>query len=110
MFRKALILILAVFAVSGFVSTAVAEDADDEFVYGRQLMSKEELTEHRAKLRSLKTEQERETYRKEHHERMEIRAREMGVTLPEAPMKKEKGMMREDRDGMGPGMGGQRGK
>jgi hypothetical protein len=45
-------------------------------------------------MRTLKTEQEREQYRIEHHKMMEERARERGVTLPDQPM-----------SGHGPGMG-----
>ncbi len=58
----------------------------EEYVYGRELMSDQELAEHRAKLHSLKTDEEREAYRMAHHERMEQRAQEQGIQLPdEAP-------------------------
>ena len=58
--------------------------AADDFVYGRQLMTQQELAEHRAKMRSFTTEAERDQYRLEHHQRMQERAKEQGVTLPEA--------------------------
>lgn len=54
-------------------------------VYGSQLMTAQERAEHRAKLRSLKTPEEREAYRLEHHRQMQERAREKGLTLPDEP-------------------------
>ena len=54
-------------------------------IFGWQLMSVEERAQHRAKMRSFKTQEEREAYRKEHHERMQARAREQGLTLPQMP-------------------------
>lgn len=57
----------------------------DETVYGWQLMTEQEREEHRNKMRTLQTEKEREAYRQEHHERMEKRAKERGVTLPSEP-------------------------
>jgi len=74
-------------------------------VYGWQLMTPEERVEHRAKMRSHKTREERETYRIEHHKKMQERAREKGVTLPEMPMPRGKGMDFRG-DGMGPRGGG----
>ena len=40
-------------------------------IYGSQLMTLQERNEYRTKMRSLKTEQERETYRLEHHKQMQ---------------------------------------
>ncbi len=48
-------------------------------------MTPEEMAEHRAKMRSLQTNEEREAYRLEHHQMMQERAREQGVTLPDEP-------------------------
>jgi hypothetical protein len=70
--------------------------ADEEPIYGYQLMTQQEREEHRLKMRSFRTEQEREAYRQEHHKRMQERAKEKGVTLPDEPM---------PRRGMGPGGG-----
>lgn len=70
-----------------------------EQVYGSQIMTRQERMEYRAKMRAAKTQQEREQLRKEHHERMKVRAAEKGVTLPEEPP--ATGM----RKGMGPGGG-----
>ncbi len=101
--KKYLLLLLttAVF-MSGGIQTASAADTDD-FVYGRQLMTQEELTEHRSKMRNLKTEEEREQYRMQHHEMMKMRAQEKGVSLPEEPM--PQGMGRGMGQGGGPGGG-----
>ena len=76
---------------------------DKSMIYGYQLMTVEERAQHRAKIRSLKTEQEREAYRQEHHKLMQARARERGVTLPEVPVQRG--------SGSGPGSaGGGRGR
>ena len=60
-------------------------DRDQEFVYGSQLMTQQERLQYQNRLRTLKTEQEREAYRLEHHRLMQQRARERGVQLPEEP-------------------------
>jgi len=61
-------------------------------IYGSQLMTEQERLQHRNQLRNLKTEQEREAYRLEHHKRMQVRAKEKGVTLPDEPMMRPGGM------------------
>lgn len=73
-----------------------------ERVYGYQLMTEQERIEHRNKMRSFKTEQERERYRLEHHKKMEQRAKQQGLSLPEKP--------RVQGDGMGQGGGQGRGR
>ena len=70
---------------------------DDAPIYGSQIMTPEERVEHRIKMRSAKTLEEREQIRSEHHKQMVERARERGVTLPDEPPM---------RGGMGPGGGG----
>jgi len=63
-------------------------DQTQDQIYGSQLMTEQERVQYRAQLRSFKTEKEREMYRLEHHKRMQLRAKEKGVTLPvEPPMK-----------------------
>lgn len=52
-------------------------------VVGWQLMSPEERTAHGSKMLSLKTFDECNAYQKEHHNQMEARAKERGVTLSE---------------------------
>ncbi len=86
----------ALFTILG-VSVAIAADQEmakpaaqagaesGEQIYGSELMTKEERAEHRAKMRSLKTAAEREAYRKEHHMKMQERAKKMGKTLPDMP-------------------------
>lgn len=76
---------------------AAAVQAED-YVYGRELMTEQELAEHQATMRSLKTEEAREAYRMAHHEKMQERAQAQGVKLPdEAPA--------AGRRGDGPGRG-----
>lgn len=53
-------------------------------VYGWQLMTAEEKAAYRAKLRAAKTPEERAKLRAEHHQEMEARAKQQGVTLPPA--------------------------
>lgn len=69
---------------------AIAQD--EEQVFGRQLMTQEELQEHRRTMQGLDTPEARQAYREEHHQRMLERARERGVTLPEEPGMQGKGM------------------
>src|SRR5512135_449809 len=78
-----------------------------ERVYGSQLMTRKERVEYRARMRAAKTAEEREQIRKEHHESMQARAKERGVTLPDEPPMRGGGMMAPG-GGMGPG-GGMRG-
>ena len=77
----------------------------DETVYGYQLMTEQERAEHRAKMRSFKTEAEREAYRRQHHEMMQERARAQGVTLPDEPMSRGQGRGMGKGRGMGMGQG-----
>lgn len=76
---------------------------DDAPIYGAQMMTEQERIEHRNRLRSAKTLEEREQIRNEHHERMVTRARERGITLPEEPPMR--GGMGAGGAGMGPGGG-----
>lgn len=83
---------------------------DQDQIYGSQLMTEQERMEHRNKMRSLKTYEEREAYRLEHHKEMQKRAKEKGVKLPDEPPARGGGMgpgggMRPG-GGMGPGGGG----
>jgi hypothetical protein len=73
---------------------------DQDRIYGSQLMTRQERNDFRARMRAAKTAQEREQIRNEHHERMKIRAKERGVTLPDEPPAMGGGM------GFGGGMGG----
>lgn len=102
MFKRTLISTM----IAAVCSTATAlwaadqqtqEQAVQAPIYGSQLMTDAERNEYRNKMRAAKTQQEREAIRAEHHNKMKERAKEKGVTLPDAP---------PPRGGMGPGMGG----
>lgn len=71
-------------------------------VYGSQLMTQEERAEHRAKLDAAKNDKEREKIRKENHKKMEIRAKERGVTLPDETRARKNGENRDSGERMGP--------
>jgi len=85
----------------------VAYAEDPVPIYGSQLMTQQERNEFRDRMHAAKTEQEREQIRKEHHEKMQLRAKEKGVALPDEPPAPGRGM-RPGGGGMGPGMGGGR--
>ena len=64
------------------------QEAEQTFHMGRgmghQLMTEDEWKEHRAKMRGM-TADERARYREETHKQMMERAKEKGITVPEAP-------------------------
>jgi hypothetical protein len=102
--------------VSGFAVAADQEPVADktqttkqERVYGSQLMTQQERTEYRAKMRTAKTAEEREQIRTEHHTQMTARAKERGVTLPDTPPARGGGMGAGGM-GTGGGMGSGRGR
>jgi hypothetical protein len=74
-------------------------------IYGSQLMTRQERLEHRNKLRAAKTAEEREQIRAEHHTRMQDRAKEKGMTLPDMPPAGGMGGGMGPGGGMGGGMG-----
>jgi hypothetical protein len=71
-------------------------------VRGRELMTEEERARHREEMRNMATEEEREKARQEKHEQMKERAEKQGVTLPDKPLPRGRGM------GQGGGPGGGR--
>ena len=90
-------------------SSVAHADDDNERVYGRELMSENERSEQRDKMRNM-SEDERAGYRAEQHERMEERAREQGKDISEMGERgKGQGMGRGDGSGQGRGMGQGRG-
>ena len=101
------IMALLLLAVAPGVSFAAEEG---KTVYGWQLMTESERAEHRAKMRSLNTEEEREAYRQAHHKRMQARAKEQGVSLPDEPLPQGKGLGMGPRDGTGTGSGAGQGR
>ena len=95
-------LIMSTLAAFLFLSAGVTFSADQEQIYGSQLMTQLERFEHRERLRNAKTNKERKRIRNEHHERMKERARALGKTLSDDPPK-VKGYM---DSGSGTGFGG----
>lgn len=75
----------------------------DQQIYGSQLMTPQERDAHRAKMRAAKTYEEQQRIRAEHHKQMQARAKERGVTLPDAP---PPGRGPGTGAGPGPGPGG----
>lgn len=78
----------------------------EEPIYGRQLMTRDEIAEYQSKMRAAKTLEEREKLRKENHDKMKSRAKERGVTLPDEPPLRRGPGMGPGGDGTGPGGGG----
>ena len=78
----------------------------EEQIYGSELMTKQERMEHRTKMQNMKTKEEREHYRMEHHKKMQERAKERGATLPDKPQMRNNGMGGGMDGGMGGGSGG----
>ena len=99
--------VFSILIISLFVLLPLQVSNSGDTVYGWQLMTEQERIEHRNKMRGMKTKEERETYRSEHHMRMQERAKERGVTLPGQPQPRGKGM-RESGGGKGKGSGGGR--
>lgn len=103
------VLIIAVAGILG-LGLAIAVNAQpgpqgggEGQVYGWQLMTEQERAEHRQRMRDAATAQERERLRREHHERMQQRAAERGVSLPEEPPAVRGGAKRQSSGGNGPG-------
>ena len=88
--------------------TQAQDQIRDQDIYGSQLMTVQERNEYRNKMRSAKTAQERERIRAEHHEQMQVRAKDRGVTLPDQPPAGRGPGMGPGGGGMGPGGGGGR--
>ena len=74
-------------------------------IYGSQLMTAAERTEYQAKMRTLKTDKERDAFRLDHHTKMTARAAERGVTLPSTPPGVGAGPKSGSGTGVGPGAG-----
>jgi TolA-binding protein len=78
---------------------------DSDRVYGYELMTPQERNEYQTRMRALNTEQEREAFRLEHHEKMQERAKAQGKTLPDTPPADRGPGMGPGGGGMGPGYG-----
>ncbi|MBK5207650.1 MAG: hypothetical protein JJD98_20340 [Polaromonas sp.] len=102
-------------AATGVATSAAAQDKDQERdrvqlrdqdrIFGSQLMTQQERIEYANRMRSMKSEQEREAFRLEHHKQMQDRARARGVTLPDEPPQVPGRAMGGPGAGMGPGGG-----
>ncbi|MDD2886015.1 MAG: hypothetical protein PHT48_13360 [Dechloromonas sp.] len=91
-------ILLSAMTVSLLSLNAVATDTT---VRGSQLMTQQERLEQRVKMNAAQSPDARQQLRQEHHEQMEKRASERGLTLPDTPAAQGAGM----RQGMGPGAG-----
>jgi len=76
---------IALSAIALGLMASTASFAADAPIYGSQLMTNQERIEHRNKMQAAKTAEEREQVRLQHHEQMQLRAKEQGVTLPDTP-------------------------
>ena len=61
------------------------DQSREKVIYGYQLMTAQEREQYQAQMRNAKTAEERERLRKEHHEKMQARAKQRGVMLPDMP-------------------------
>lgn len=102
MFQRLLNITLLTVVV--MISAGAAYAADQERIYGSQLMTQQERLEYRDRLREAKTLEERERIRKEHHEKMKERAKKQGIKLPDEPPARG-GQMMEKGNSMGSGSG-----
>lgn len=106
--------LMATVAVSAVVTVTAAmaqdqtrdrtQDRTQDQIYGSQLMTPAERNEYRQRMRNMKTQQEREAFRLEHHKLMQERARQRGLTLPDQVPAQRGGT------GPGPGVGGGAGR
>lgn len=71
-------------------------------------MTAQERNEYANRMRLLRTEEEREQFRKEHHEQMKERAKARGLTLPDDPPAQGRGA--GPRSGNPPAAGAGRGR
>ena len=89
MTKKTLFNTLLFCALFIFFTPLMASDdetsVEKKQVFGWQLMSPEEQSEHRMKMSSFKNQTEKDEYRRKHHQRMQERAEAKGVTLPVEP-------------------------
>ena len=84
------------------LTTPVLAQTDDQPIFGSQLMSDQERQSHRLQMLNANTPEERERIRADNHERMQKRAEEQGITLPEVPP--ARGMGQGMQQGRGQGM------
>lgn len=99
--------VLTTTLVLALMSSASVLAQDNTVIYGSQLMTQQERIEYRNQMRTLRTQEERNAFRLEHHKRMQERAAERGLSLPDSPPRTGAGMgPGPGGPGMGPGAGG----
>jgi hypothetical protein len=105
-----LVLLAGFLTGSALMSMGVDVHAQDQVqtqvqIYGSQLMTPAERTDYQSKMRTLKTDKERDVFRLDHHDKMKVRAAEKGVTLPNSPPAVGTGPKANAGQGVGPGAG-----
>jgi len=105
---KTIALPTLILSVLFFIFPIQSSYAEDK-VYGWNMMSEQERIQHRETVRNLKTNEEKERYRIEHHKKMQKRAEQRGLSMPDMPMNRDDGM-RPMQGGMGSGGGSGMGK
>ncbi len=89
-------------AASGVLAQAGAErPSDPREIYGRELMTPGERDAYRERMRTLRTDVERERYRQDHRSWMQDRALRRGGALP-PPSSEDWFFQREERSGDAP--------
>lgn len=99
----AAVALLGTIAVSTLPAAAQMRAQDQ--IYGSQMMTEQERNEYRQRMQSAQTAAERDRIRNENHARMQARAKERGVTLPDQPPGQGMGQGLGPGQGMGGGMG-----
>ncbi|GAB6069057.1 hypothetical protein JCM30760_01540 [Thiomicrorhabdus hydrogeniphila] len=88
--------------VAGLLTLSLPVMANEvDPIYGSQLMTQQERQEHQAQMRAAKTPEEKQQLRQVHHQKMQLRAKQKGIVLPDQPPAKRGYMHQQDRPGMG---------
>jgi hypothetical protein len=116
---RTLTLLAAVAAISGFWSSGIQAQTPTQTptqtqtqIYGSQLMTDAERVEFQTKMRSLKTDKERDALRLDQINKMNLRATEKGITLQHTPPaagsgpRSSAGAAGGSNSGLGTGQGG----
>ena len=113
MFKRAIFFVSVMSLIGQLANISIASEQEQmqaregtqEQAYGWELMTPEERTAYRDQMRALKTEEERRAFQVEHHQRMQERAKERGVSPSESP-KSQRRRIDPSEDKMGGGGGG----
>jgi hypothetical protein len=73
-------------------SRQYAQQQQSQRIYGSQLMTEQERLDYRSQMLSAKSAEEQDKIRREHHEKMKLRAAERGLTLPDEIPARGRGM------------------